>query len=392
MYVISIYDNIISSHDSFDDAIRNIYNMLYVLAANGLSLDNATKNIVLSTPTKFNIGVRDKMIYLKSESQNPDMIHINRLFPMFNTHADILNQIINAHSLKQSPDQISRQPLKPIPRRPVNPTNVEQSRPIAKVPNKIAQNRTLWLDNKDKPPIKKTEMKFDEQFENKKEAERISRINKFREDERYKRFISAKETYVKFITDIKKGNRTIDDVPPFFLFDFIAIETMDIKKQVSFETDENLPTEYGIYLDLVEILKSDLECENNKCDITMPKQSSHNRIYVPPKWNYMSDAEKGIYAGKYNLTVSDFEKVMSPEGDSDMINTFVRGPKPHPSNQANIVVLNEITHPIKKITDSDADCSETDSDADCSEIESESDDEIFVSAAKLPDFIKNINF
>ena len=395
MYSIHVTNSKISVHSDFFDLINNLYKMIYTV----LPVCNSISHIHIETIynnfnlDRFNVLIQNNNLLLVSPENK---LIVSKLFPQFVENDFMLNRFLSKnisnanHSIKNTINtdivkikSDTNNNNKNIEKRTnINtPVNISSNKYVEKklpIPNKFSKNRVLWAEAKNKEPVKKLDIKFDEVFEAKKEQERNIRIEKFRNDQRYKQFISAKESYVKITEDIKKGKMSVDLIPPFFIKSFVAIETMDIKKDINFESDENLPREYSVYLDMIESMADSEEvCEPQK-----------QKIYVPPKWNYMNDTEKASYANKYNMTISQFESVMTHENDSDLITNFIGlSDKQNDLEEKIILEKESIIKPSDIVTNSDIDAdSEIDTDSD---VDSDENNALDNRKKDLPEYVKN---
>lgn len=172
-----------------------------------------------------------------------------------------------------------------------------------KIPNKhIPQiskkncKKTLTNITEEIKTIDKSETIFDEEFEKKKDDERIKKINENRILEKINIFKNDKNIYLLIKKDIENGNITMDTMNTDYILKYEIFSILEFRGQINFNTNDNIDKEYTIFSELMELCHDDDLIEDNS-------------VYIPHNYQYYSDEQKKKYAESLNLTIKDIEKV-----------------------------------------------------------------------------------
>lgn len=164
---------------------------------------------------------------------------------------------------------------------------------------------------------KNTKAKFDEEFESKKEKERISKIMENRTNEKFRMFISDKKSYQDIKQDINKGILKVENMHPYFLPKYQIFKILESRNAINFSNNDNMKEEYEIFSKLYDSYLEEEKEENDTC-----------KVYVPHKYHYMTKEEKEAYAKKYNMTLESFEeKYINNTCNHDKIDTYINQKK-----------------------------------------------------------------
>lgn len=130
-----------------------------------------------------------------------------------------------------------------------------------------------------------------------RENERAERKRKEKEEEGKRMFIENKRIYREIKKDMADGKIVESNLPEFFIPAYVILDTMENKKIINFNENNDIDNEYKRYQEMYQKFLPETE--------VVPKTPS-----VPHKWNYMSLAEKTEYVKQYGMSVDEFEKTI----------------------------------------------------------------------------------
>lgn len=150
------------------------------------------------------------------------------------------------------------------------------------------------------PPLEKNRP-HDEEFETKREINRLNRIESTRSAEKMKIFIDDKKTFQRIKSDIDSGKLHPDRIHPIFAAKYEVFELLDSREAIDFTTNDNLDAEYQIFNEYMEY------CLEESDDDMMNTPKKQDDIYIPHNYSYMSTDDKQKYLKKIKMTQEDFE-------------------------------------------------------------------------------------
>lgn len=151
-------------------------------------------------------------------------------------------------------------------------------------------------------------------------------------------FKSDKKSYVQIKRDIDTGIFRRDQIHPLFTIKYQLFQILESRNKINFGSDGNINDEYEIFMDLYNACNEDNDCnDNNKCNDHTKCGDHTNKcnIWVPIKYNYMSIQEKIDYAGKYNMTLDEFEKKYVNKTTDEFENYFSENSESIDSEKSN---------------------------------------------------------
>src|SRR5581483_8177583 len=118
-------------------------------------------------------------------------------------------------------------------------------------------------------------------------------------DENLNIFASDKKSYVKIKFDVENGFLKKDQIHPLFVIKYQIFQILESRGVINFLSDEQIKTEYDIYITLYDACKEENEDNEDK-----EKKAS---VWIPPNYHYLTDEKKEEYATKYKMNRAEFE-------------------------------------------------------------------------------------
>ena len=155
---------------------------------------------------------------------------------------------------------------------------------------------------------------FDEEFEEQRERNRLSRIEALRHSEKMNTFTHDKDVYQKLKSDISGGKITIEDVHPIFTLKYEIFGILENRSLINFSNDDNVKTEFNLFMDMYDCCKDDLDSDNDKKD---DSTVADDKSYTPHNYQYLTEKAKEKYNKK--LAKKSMKKDFDDYSDPDII-------------------------------------------------------------------------
>lgn len=120
---------------------------------------------------------------------------------------------------------------------------------------------------------------------------------------RHQKFLCDKKSYFKIKDDIDANIIKEIDINSDFLIKYDIFKILDSRDQLKKNIDTDLQNEYTLFTDFYNIYE---EAD----DIITESKKPIMAIYIPPRYEYMTDQQKEDYAKKYKMTRIEFESKM----------------------------------------------------------------------------------
>lgn len=228
-----------------------------------------------------------------------DKIRISTLFPQFIAMDNIYIRK-NKFQQNQPFPQTTNENTRSAAKTSLNPKKTRRHPGILK-------NKQIADQVKNNEPVKKVDIYFDEEFELKKEKERLDRVNQNRCNEQIKIFESDKKSYTQVKKDISLGILKKSEINPFFSVKFDVFKLLESRKEINFENNNNINSEYEIFNQLYNLADSSDDEIISKNEINgLFLEPNEDKVYVPHNFYYYTESQKEEYAKKYKMTLDQF--------------------------------------------------------------------------------------